>query len=77
MRHKKTGNTLPPYGQVLAVLFNNIVKVNLTGKNANLIICGYIIFLEKIPTKSVLNIVKNLHLVWKGLKKSTLNEKHF
>lgn len=75
VKHYITGSELPSNGQVLAVLFYNIRKVNLSvNESANLTICECIIYWEKarIPTKSLPNCVKKLvalYKVWRNLQK--------
>lgn len=76
VRHQITGSKLPSNGQVLAVLFYNIRKVNLSvNASANLTIRECIIYWEKarIPTKSLPNCVKKLvalYQVWRNLQKN-------
>lgn len=75
VKHQITGSKLPSNGQVLAVLFYNIRKVNLSvNESANLTIRECIIYWEKarIPTKSLPNCVKKLvalYQVWRNLQK--------
>lgn len=75
IKHQITGSKLPSNGQVLAVLFYNIRKVNLSvNERANLTIRECIIYWEKarIPTKSLPNCIKKLVALfqdWRKLQK--------